>query len=99
MSVWVDDLRDWGWRLGPSCHLFADTREELHLFAALIGMRAGWFQDNPRLWHYDLTARRRATAITMGAIEMSARDSVRRAVGRRPPPSVAAPERAGHIEQ
>lgn len=34
MGVYIDELRDWGWRLGPSCHMIADTNEELHEFAA-----------------------------------------------------------------
>jgi hypothetical protein len=83
MAAWVDDLRDRGWRLGPSCHLFADTVEELHAFAAVVGLRPGWFQDRPGLWHYDLTSRRRARAVAMGAVEMGDRESVRRAAARR----------------
>ena len=82
MTVWVDPLKDWGWNLGPSCHLLADTREELHQFAARIGMQRRWFQDHPRLWHYDLTASRRAEAIRLGAIELDLRESVQRAAMR-----------------
>lgn len=78
MTVWVDDLRDYGWRLGPSCHMTADTREELHDFARRIGMRRSWFQDKPRLWHYDLTASRRAAAIRLGAVELDIRESMAR---------------------
>jgi hypothetical protein len=26
--VYVDMLIDYGWRLGPSCHLLADTEED-----------------------------------------------------------------------
>jgi hypothetical protein len=77
--VWVDELRDYGWRLGPSCHLLADTEEELHAFAASIGLKRGWFQEHPRLWHYDLTASRRRMAVARGAEQMSIRDSVIRA--------------------
>lgn len=79
MAVWVDPLRDWGWRLGPSCHLMADTtKEELHAFAALIGLKRSWFQPHPRLWHYDLTASRRREAVRLGALELSSREAVLR---------------------
>ena len=69
MAVWVDPLKDWGWRLGPSCHMTADTKEELIAFAVRIGLQARWFQDDDRLWHFDLTARRRDRAVAAGAIE------------------------------
>jgi hypothetical protein len=69
--VYVDELYDYGWRLGPSCHLIADTLEELHTFAAGIGMKRSWFQiSKSGCLHYDLTARRRELAIKMGAIKL-----------------------------
>ncbi len=58
------------WRWNKSCHLFADTLEELHQFASKIGMKRVWFQDHPRLPHYDLTERRRARAVLAGAKEV-----------------------------
>ncbi len=73
MSVYVDRLRNWGWRLGPSSHLIADTVEELHAFAERIGLRREWFQDG-RSPHYDLTAGRRTTAVRLGAVELGDRD-------------------------
>jgi chromosome condensin MukBEF complex kleisin-like MukF subunit len=71
--TYVDNLIDWGWRLGPSCHLIADTLDELHEFAARLGMSRSWFQDDPKLKHYDLTAVRRARAVRLGAIELDRR--------------------------
>ena len=77
--VYVDPLRDNGWRLRgnrtPNCHLFADTSEELHAFAERLGMRRSWFQDDPRLPHYDLTPARRAEAVRLGAREMTRRET------------------------
>jgi hypothetical protein len=70
--VYVDTLRDWGWRLGPSCHLAADTLAELHAFAARLGMRRSWFQPGRGRPHYDLTASRRAVAVRLGAVELAA---------------------------
>lgn len=73
MAVYVDKLRDWGWRLGPSCHLTADTLAELHAFARRLGLRRAWFQGRPGRWHYDLTASRRTAAVAAGAVELDDR--------------------------
>lgn len=58
------------WRGKLWCHLFADTDEELHAFARQIGLRREWFQEPPKAsWrHYDLTASKRAVAISQGAV-------------------------------
>ncbi len=71
--VYVDALINYGWKLGPSCHLLADTEEELHAFAASIGMKRAWFQDgdNHSVPHYDLVASRRKLAVKLGAIEIN----------------------------
>jgi hypothetical protein len=72
--IYVDVLRDWGWRLGPSCHLITDgPNEELHAFAARLGLRRGWFQPSPSGPHYDLTASKRALAVRLGAVELEDR--------------------------
>lgn len=73
MAVYVDKLRDWGWRLGPSCHLIADTNEELHAFAATLGLKRSWFQAKTSGPHYDLTAGKRARAVELGAVELGDR--------------------------
>jgi hypothetical protein len=73
MSVYVDSLFDhngsatFQWK--RSCHMYADTLEELHSMATLIGMRRTWFQDKPTLPHYDLVPSRRFKAVKFGAIE------------------------------
>lgn len=54
------------------CHLVSDTSdEELHAFAASIGMKRAWAQLPPKAStpHYDLTPSRRAAAVKAGAIE------------------------------
>lgn len=74
--VYVDTLIDYGgWfnkRFGPSCHLIADTEDELHALAQKIGMKRAWFQsgEDHAMPHYDLTAGRRAAAVRAGAIEV-----------------------------
>lgn len=73
MSVYVDRLRDWGWKLGPSCHLITDgENEELHEFAARLGLKKAWFQTDGDP-HYDLTAGKRALAVRLGAVELEDR--------------------------
>ena len=73
MAVYVglmrycERTRSWAWR--EKCHLFADDVLELHLHAHKMGLKRDWFQDNPRLPHYDLTRRQRRVAIRLGAIE------------------------------
>ena len=42
--------------------------EELHAFAAKIGMRRAWFQNHPKHPHYDLVPSRRQRALQYGAI-------------------------------
>lgn len=80
MSVYVDDMMvcipNRNWRYPESAHLFADTNEELHAFAAKLGLRRAWFQDNPRLPHYDLTRNKRHAAILNHAIPLDRHASV-----------------------
>lgn len=72
MSVYVDPLIDYGWKLGPSCHMTADTLEELHAMADKIGMKRSWFQNEQHsMPHYDLVKSRRDRAVKLGAIELT----------------------------
>lgn len=80
MAVYVDDLMtcvpNKNWRWNKSCHLIADSVEELHEFAKRIGMKREWFQNDSRLPHYDLTVNRRALAVKLGAVEVDRRQFV-----------------------
>ena len=71
--VYVDKLRccvpTKRWRYGSSCHLFADTEAELHVFARELGLKREWFQYHNWLSHYDLTAGMRALAVERGALD------------------------------
>ena len=75
MAVYVDWLLNHGWRprgqLIKSCHLLADTEEELHALALSIGLRREWFQSGSRVAHYDLTESLRALAVAAGAVELT----------------------------
>lgn len=71
MSVYIDDAfthGSWGKWTGGG-HLQADTEEELHAFAAGLGLKREWFQSHvrPELAHYDLTRPKREQAIRLGA--------------------------------
>lgn len=73
MPVYVDPLINYGWKLGPSCHLTADTLDELHDFAInKCGMKRSWFQmSKDEVPHYDLVKSRRDKAVKAGAIEIT----------------------------
>lgn len=93
MTVYVDDMRLLA-RVGRITarwsHLTADTPEELHEFAAQIGLKRSWFQKpkglngkpvNPaslkaQMWHYDVTDEKRDLAIKSGAKPITTRESV-----------------------
>lgn len=56
-------------------HLTGDTRDELHTFAARIGLRRAWFQDKgDGRWHYDVTESKRQAAIAAGATAIGTRE-------------------------
>ena len=80
MSVYVDPLLVWPTPIqcfkDGSCHLFADTVAELHEFAGKLGLKREWFQDDPGLPHYDLTAARRVAAVKAGAQELTRKEAV-----------------------
>jgi hypothetical protein len=73
VAVYVDEPI-WQWRGRRWCHLTADDGEELHRFAAELGLRRRWFQSKPeRPWHdhYDLPEEVRELALAYGAVALS----------------------------
>ena len=82
MSVYVDTIvvypNAWGPFKKGSCHLVADTLDELHAFAEKLGMRRAWFQDTKHMPHYDLTPKRREEALRLGAVSISTMELARR---------------------
>lgn len=69
MAVYVDDVKI-PYRRMLMCHMWADTREELHAMADRIGVQRRWFQRPPKAsWeHYDICLTKRALAVRYGAI-------------------------------
>ena len=68
MTVYVDDAI-WDWQGRKWCHLLADHVDELHRFAARLGLHRMSYQGPPKTSapHYDLTAYERRRAIALGA--------------------------------
>ena len=61
MAVYVDDAVTL-WRGHRWAHLMADTLDELHAFAARLGLQRGKFQDKTSGAHYDVPAPRPSPA-------------------------------------
>lgn len=90
MAILVDQAI-WSWRGREWAHLVSDTSyDELHAFAARLGIRPDAFQGD----HYDVPTELRFRAIELGAAAVDARELVKRlrAAGlrraRRPAPPV-----------
>lgn len=54
-------------------HMTADTLDELHSFAAGIGVNRCWYHRGTRHPHYDVNDEQRARAITAGALAVDTR--------------------------
>jgi len=74
MAVYVDALVNYAtgkgyWKDRKSCHLIADSVEELIEFAVSIGLQKSWFQPKSSP-HFDLNEEKRILAVEKGAIEL-----------------------------
>lgn len=79
MTIYVDTIRTYPPQaIKPEarkhgdrwCHLWTDGElEELHAFAARLGLKRTWFQDRRGFPHYDLTPSKRLRAVALGAVE------------------------------
>jgi hypothetical protein len=83
MAILVDELREYPDVALPFtswCHMATDGElEELHAFAARLGLRRAWFQRD----HYDLPPHGRAVAVALGAEEVSTGELLSRMAGPR----------------
>lgn len=73
MAVFVDDAA-LPFKGKPRFHLCASTVDELHRFAAQVGVRPCWFHRGASFPHYDITAPQRDLAILQGAQAVRFRD-------------------------
>lgn len=76
MPVYVDDMKAKYGRM-IMCHMVADTEDELHAMADLIGVDRKWYQypHKSRYPHYDIALSKRTIAVENGAKEIRWRDS------------------------
>jgi len=86
VTVYVDELQVWPNAkhrcfMKGSAHLTADSLEELHAFAARLGLRRDWFQDHRVAAHYDLSPAKHAKALALGAELVPMREQIRRKRG------------------
>jgi predicted kinase len=83
MAILVDELREYPGTTLPFrawCHMATDgSWEELHAFAARLGLRRAWFQDD----HYDLPPHGRDAAVALGAQEVATGELLLRMTGPR----------------
>ena len=70
MTVYVDDAVTL-WRGQRWAHLMADTLDELHEFAARLGIPRRAFQDKTSGAHYDVNSALRSVALALGAMPVS----------------------------
>lgn len=72
MAVYVDDAI-WRWAGRKWCHLLADDTDELHRFAAQLGIHRALYQGPPKTSapHYDITGLERDRALRLGAVPCS----------------------------
>ena len=78
MAVYVDPNLTWVktrvWRYDSVSHMYADSPEELHAFAAKIGLKRQWASDitqpDSGMLHYDLSPSKRRQAVAVGAMEV-----------------------------
>ncbi len=85
--IYVDELQSYQQRANTaqgrrhfgegkeSCHMWADTEDELIAFAKRIGLRPEWIQ-RKSLVHFDLTPNKRAQAVRAGAKEVTTAEMV-----------------------
>lgn len=81
MTIYVDDLAHRGMvyrkKKVRTCHMMTDRDDltELHDMATRLGLRK-YFQDHPDHPHYDLMGSKRAQAVVMGAVSVTAVEMV-----------------------
>lgn len=79
--IYVDGMhKRMGHRFNNYCHMMSDSGLiELHEFAEKLEVRR-YFQNKPRHPHYDLSPNKRRIAISLGAIEITSEEMVKKCV-------------------
>ncbi len=83
MSVYVDGMRaPYGSMV--MCHMIADTTEELLSMARQIGVQEKWIQHRgTHKEHFDICLSKRTKAIALGAVQITQRELVEKALARK----------------
>lgn len=77
--VYVDEaIHPWRGKLWA--HLIADELQELHDFAAKLGLKRKWLQKHRVQLHYDITEAKRKEAIAKGATPITTEEMAKRVV-------------------
>lgn len=75
MPVYVDDLMNYPTEKSMfkrSCHMIANSEEDLVAFGERIGLKRAWLQDaGTYRAHFDLTPGMRIKAVKAGAVEVT----------------------------
>jgi alkanesulfonate monooxygenase SsuD/methylene tetrahydromethanopterin reductase-like flavin-dependent oxidoreductase (luciferase family) len=75
VTIYVDTLTEWPNANGLWCHMATDgDLDELHAMADRVGLKRAWFQDHPRVPHYDLRPSKRRLAVAAGAVEVGPKE-------------------------
>lgn len=73
MTVYVDDMRA-KFRHMVMCHMIADSEDELRAMADRIGVPLRYWQDKGKSRsHFDICLSKRASAVSKGAVEITAK--------------------------
>ena len=86
MAILIDEPFDYRGDGVLWCHMVSDASlDELHAFAAKLGLKRSWFQPCPpkAVPHYDLKGGKIAKAKQLGAEQVTRKEGLIRAVGRR----------------
>lgn len=74
--VYIDDFNAPYGRM-TMCHMIADTTEELLRMCDRIGVNRKWIQDTGTYYeHFDICLSKKKKAMSLGAVEMNAREMV-----------------------
>lgn len=71
--IYVDRPRAYAHKRKKYCHLMADCLEELHEFAASLGIKRHWFDKD----HYDIREHEFELVVNAGAIVVSSRELIK----------------------
>lgn len=95
LTVYVDDMKA-GYGYMKMCHMLADSDDELHAMADIIGVNRRWWQSPAKASgsHYDIAQSKRALAVEHGAVEITLRQASAMNARRRATGQLGRPETA-----